>query len=462
MFGITPNGKQVEVLALPATGHITVLGTAGSGKTTIALLRAIQLANFPGNQKVLLVTFNGALVQYIRSMSNYNSSGITIENYHKFARGYLNSRGKMPSWNGILDPDGKEYFIQQAVDYYQKLNFLESTFKRPISFFIDEITFIQKFGFTSFADYYNAERIGRGSANIRRDNRKWIYDVYEKYLELRNTQYDWDDLAFHVYHELQADTTPRRYNHIIVDEGQDFSPMMINSLVNAVAPKGSFTFFGDVAQQIYGSRLSWRHSGINADKIWRFEANYRNPAIITNFANDITRSKYWQQNSDMVKPSIQIAEGPNPILVKFENMTKEMNWIVQRAISNASTSSNVIICRNREHVDLFMRIFNSKGYLATEIDKNTPGFAHMRTIYLTTFHAAKGLEFDNVYIPFLSEDIFPDRETIEKARTEEDAYADEIKLFYVAVTRSKYGLYMSYHGTLSSLFPVNSKNYDLY
>ena len=44
---IRPKGKQEEVMALPAQGHIVVLGTAGSGKTTIALLRALHLANIP-------------------------------------------------------------------------------------------------------------------------------------------------------------------------------------------------------------------------------------------------------------------------------------------------------------------------------------------------------------------------------------------------------------------------------
>ena len=44
----------------------------------------------------------------------------------------------------------------------------------------------------------------------------------------------------------------------------------------------------------------------------------------------------------------------------------------------------------------------------------------------------------------------------------EEAYADEIKLLYVAATRSKYGLYMTYSGTLSPLFPKNSDAYDFY
>jgi hypothetical protein len=32
-----------------------------------------------------------------------------VKSYHKFARGYLDSRGKMPRWNGILGPDGQIY-----------------------------------------------------------------------------------------------------------------------------------------------------------------------------------------------------------------------------------------------------------------------------------------------------------------------------------------------------------------
>lgn len=350
MYGITPKGKQEEVMALPAKGHIVVLGTAGSGKTTIALLRAHHLANIPESGRVLLVTFNGALVEYMRGISKSRSAKLVVENYHKFARGYLNNRGKMPRWNGILSPDEKAYYIEQAVDVLKKEYPAESTLRRAKEFFIDEITFIEKFGFADLATYNEAERIGRAAANIKRENRKWIFAVYKKYIELREAvgrKYDWDDLAFYVYNELQDDENERRYTHIIVDEGQDFSPMMIKSLVDAVADGGSFTFFGDVAQQIYGSRLSWRDSGINADKIWRFDVNYRNPATITAFAKDITESEYWRQDGDMVEATAQIAEGPKPILVKFSNKPREMAWVVERAISTGKTSSTVIVCRTK-------------------------------------------------------------------------------------------------------------------
>lgn len=463
MLGITPKGKQIEVMALPAKGHLIVLGTAGSGKTTIALLRAAHLANLPGNDRVLIVTFNGALVQYMRGISHSQSTKLVVENYHKFARGYLNSVGKMPRWNGILNPDEKAYYIEQAVECLKNQYPTESTFKRSKEFFVDEITFIERFGFADLATYNSAERIGRASANIKRENRKWIFEAYKKYIEFREEagrKYDWDDLALHAYNEMQADTTERRYTHIIVDEGQDFSPIMIRSLVSAVADGGSFTFFGDVAQQIYGSRLSWRDSGINTEKVWRFDVNYRNPSTITAFASDITRSEYWRQDDDMVSARNQIAEGPKPILVKFANKQREMKWVVERAISTGKTSSVVIVCRNRADIDSFMLLLKNDGYDATEIDKDTPGYAHIKTVYLTTFHAAKGLEFDNVFVPFLTVDKFPDPDTVSSAISEDDAYADEIKLLYVATTRSKYGLYMTYHDTLSPLFPEDSTNYD--
>ena len=155
MLRITPTGKQHEVMALPAKGHIVVLGTAGSGKTTIALLRAHHLANLPSNAKVLLVTFNGALVEYMKGISNFRTTKLIVENYHKFARGYLSSMGKM-GLNEILGPDEKVSYIEQAVEALKIQYPSESTLKRSKAFYVDEITFIEKFGFADHAEYNEA------------------------------------------------------------------------------------------------------------------------------------------------------------------------------------------------------------------------------------------------------------------------------------------------------------------
>lgn len=462
-MSINPKGKQLEVLALPSTGHTVVLGTAGSGKTTIALLRAYHLATLSPNNKVLLVTFNGALVEYIKGISNTIPQNLTVENYHKFARGYLSSRGKMPKRNGILDSNDKVNYISYAKRSLQEQYPNESTLARSDEFFVDEITFIEKFGFIDLEAYKNANRVGRASANIKRENRIWIYGVYQKYIELRKAEkyyYDWDDLAYYAYLELQNDQTPRRYTHIIVDEGQDFSPMMIKSLVSAVADNGSFSFFGDVAQQIYGSRLSWRDSGINTDKVWRFDINYRNPSTIVSFAKDLIKSEYWQKDEDLINAKEQVAEGPKPILIKFSEKLNEIEWIVKRAITLSKSSSVVIICRNRSDIDVFLNVLEEQECTAIEIDKDTAGYADTKEVYLSTFHSAKGLEFDYVFIPFLEESRLPDSDALARAASETEGYADELKLLYVAVTRSKYGLFMTYSKTLSRLFPKSSSSYE--
>lgn len=455
-------GKQQEVLALPASGHIVVLGTAGSGKTTIAMYRAIHLSKLPEEGRVLLVTFNGALVEYMTQLCDESSDRLVVESYHKFARGYLNSRGKMTP-NCILN--NKDSLVEEAVFALKKEYPEESTYRRPVKFFIEEITFIQRFGFTSYEEYKSAERIGRSKAYIKRENRQWVYKAFQKYIELRDNsgkKYDWDDLPYYVYNELKNDHGERRYKHIIIDEGQDFSPMMIKSLIEAKAIDGSFSFFGDVAQQIYGSRLSWRDSGIDAKKIWRFEANYRNPISIVRFAKSISESKYWVNDVDMVEMQSQIAEGPKPILIHFSSIDTERNWIVNKAIEIVGMSSVAIVCRNRSDLDTFYALLHGKRCNAVEINKDTPGFASERKVYLTTYHAAKGLEFENIMIPYLSSARFPDKDTVSNSLSLEDTYSDELKLLYVAVTRSKYGLFMTYSNELSPLFPQNTEVYDLF
>jgi superfamily I DNA/RNA helicase len=125
--------------------------------------------------------------------------------------------------------------------------------RRSEEFLDEEFQWIQQHGIASKEDYVAVERIGRTATRVTRAERPLLFDLYTRYLNQRQQggkSYDWEDLASAVIRELQFDQSKRLYRHVIIDEGQDFSPEMLRSLAAAIPENGSLTFFGDIAQQI--------------------------------------------------------------------------------------------------------------------------------------------------------------------------------------------------------------------
>ena len=456
---IEPKGTQKEVLALPPSGHTVVLGTAGSGKTTMALLLARKLSNLSGSPNILVVTFNRALVAYMNAIQS-STRGIVVEHFHLFALGYLKSQGLNTDYV-ILPEDIKENIITEIVEEKRKSAPTESTYLRPVNTFLEEIEFLERFGVSSLEEYISMERVGRSDTYIARDKRKYFYNVYESYKSKRKEKgylYDWDDLAITVYKTLLSDKKERRYKHIIVDEGQDFSPMMLKALVKAVGEEGSFTFFGDVAQQIYGNALSWKSSGIDTKKVWRFENNYRNPVEIAEFAQDIVKHPKWEaKGEEYIMPKFEIpAAGVKPMLIKYKSIDEEKQGFA-RLLKNRG-GRNVIIVKNRQFVKDFMSELRKNGVTSYEIRKEQNS-SIQDGVYVSTFHSAKGLEFDNVFIPYLNEEDYPDLKMLDDSENKDRVFANALKLFYVAVTRARQSVIMSYSSKLTKVFPENSVNY---
>lgn len=464
-----PQGIQIEVLDLPPKGHNVILGTAGSGKTTLAIYRAYGLARLDENEKVLLVTFNTTLVKYLEAIADDNTiNNIDVRNYHKFARGYLASRGKMPAMNGIVsgleDGDNKKLILIRKALQNVILKYGEnSTLRRSATVFLEEINWIEKMGLSSLSEYEIVERVGRSDTRILRENRKFFFMVYEEYLRVREKEgymYDWEDMATTVYEELLSDNGERMYKHIVIDEGQDLSPMMLKSLVQAIPEEGSLTFFGDVAQQIYGGRLSWRDAGLKIEKkkIWRFDRNYRNSKEIARFAIEISKLPYFINESDLVEPIMPLASSPLPAVVHFDDEEKELRWIVNTAIKNSNNESVAILVRNREAVDYLEKLLKEKGNIPQILKNGMRKLDVTAKISIGTYHSAKGLEFDMVLLPGCSKERLPGKDKIEALEGRNEALKEDIKLIYVAVTRAKRGLIISYTGEKTELLPEQKNN----
>ena len=451
-----PLRKQREVLYLPDKGHSVVLGTAGSGKTTLAIYRAAYLsaAGMPHSGRTLLLTFNKALVTYLKHLKPLELENVKVEWYHKFAVGYLGSRNKMGHYgaNVVCKPQLREQLITQAVSNVASKYDHHKFFERPIEFFLDEIQWIFANGIMCESEYVSIERKGRVGTNLARNLRSVMYEILQEYLRLRTQQgklYDWDDIAFHVRQELLLDDSKRLYRHIIIDEGQDFSPEMIRSLAVAIPEDGTLTFFGDVAQQIYGQRTSWRFAGLTVPQTWEFKENYRNTKQIAQLGLAISRMPYFSDIADIIEPISPRADGPLPTIVTCLDQNKEIEIALKMARDASQTKSVAILFKSHEQERLISSQLPSN---ATHLHKEMTRWIDGPGVFYGTFHSAKGLEFDVVILPFLDDENLPDPGHI-ASQGEEDALTHDGRLLYVAVTRAKTNLLLLHSSQITPLLP---------
>lgn len=428
----------------------------------MAIARARYLTNslLPEMGRTLIVTYNKALMNYICSFGDEIPENVDVRNYHHFARGYLKSRGKLPD-RSIISVRLREQLINQAIadvkEKYEDLPF----FRRPLKFFLDEIQWLNGRNIESVVRYNEVTRTGRASAQMNRVLRPIMWEILERYRQLRAERgrlYDMDDIAAAVSVTFDQDIHPRMYKHVIIDEGQDLSLEMIRSLTKAISKDGSITFFGDVAQRIYGHGrgMSWREAGLQTRQVWRFEQNYRNTRNIAKLAVAVSEMPFFLGGQDMIAPIVSAADGPKPTLVHFADPEKERELVGNVVAKHCLTLRVAVLLRTHE------KIREISAYLpsgAKQLNEEGANWLAGNGAYFGTYHSAKGLEFDLVILPFLSSSHLPNLENTEADEVSE-VFAEDGRLLYVGITRAKTNLLLTYTGDITELLPIDVSLYS--
>lgn len=449
-----PVGRQRDVVYMPAEGHHVVLGTAGTGKTVMAIHRAVHLTSpsTAGHGPTLLLTFTKSLTSYLDHLAAGHRTQLTVENYHRFARGYLAAQGRMGP-NAIVENQTRRELIEQAVSEVAEGYKPSSLFNRPAEFFDDELDWIEGQGLRTLEEYLAVKRVGRMSP-LQVPTRTAIWKIRARFLDHLGAvgkRYTWSGLPSAVREALNADGTARRYRHIVIDEGQDLSPEAIRSCAEALQEGGSLTLFCDYAQQIYGQRISWTSCGLTIAKAELFTDNYRNTPEIAKLALAMASMPHFRDSADLVVPRIPVrAASAKPTLVRCSNSVEEALVVRRLAADLGMTSRVVILTPTRSQARQACQGITGVKMLH---DRNThwddePG------VFAGTYYSGKGLEFDIVLLPFSGSDQIPDPSTV-SAFGEEEAAARESRLLYVGVTRAKRELVITYSGTLTPLLPAS-------
>jgi AAA domain/UvrD-like helicase C-terminal domain len=262
-----------------------------------------------------------------------------------------------------------------------------------------------------------------------------------------------DELPYRLVKWLETDRAKswvKRFKTIIVDEFQDINDIQWELLKGFYHPYATMTIVGDDAQNIY----SWRgssvdfilnfHSHIKNVNDYQLCRNYRSTESIVTVANSVMR--FIPTLPFKEKMIANLRGGRRPEVHFFFRSADEYDWIVNsldkmlKQIGAENPTFNFAVISRYNH-DLFKieERLHLKGIpynLCTNYDPERSK-THNKKITLATIHASKGLEWDVVFLMNLHDNVFPSRKGDEEI-------IQERRLFYVAITRAKKGLFMTY------------------
>ena len=294
--------------------------------------------------------------------------------------------------------------------------------------------------------------------------------VSDRYAQCKRERGVWDfsDLVdgavtlFEQYPSV-ADCYRRRFKAVLVDEFQDTNPLQVRFL-HQLLSDGKYLFaVGDDDQAIYGFRgadirpiLEFQEHFPGA-RILKLQTNYRSMPALLAKANRIFREKDLLYRKVLVSGRYPRGSGTPPVTRRFDNQEKMAAWIPEQARMCAERlkvpiPSMAVLFRTNQSADRVAEYFRLTGAPDTHFPQ------------LLTVHKSKGLEFPAVFLCDMEETVFPAyrkpsgkridsifdliRTIFSKVRHEDDPDLDEeLRLFYVAVTRAQLHLYLLYSRT---------------
>ena len=158
---------------------------------------------------------------------------------------------------------------------------------------------------------------------------------------------------------------------------------------------------------------------------------------------------HFRGTADLVEPAAPTADGPPPVLARFSSGEKEIGFVAALAREWAETGTVAVLFRDRKSERRLQPLLPAD---ATRLHGRMSRWSPAPGLYHGTFHSAKGLEFDSVLVPFASAAHLPHPPDVE-AHGEDGAASRDARLLYVAVTRARANVALTYHGAPTTLLP---------
>lgn len=403
---------------------------------------------------------------------------ILVETYS-----YLTGEGRLLETlrKKLLD-EGVKYKEVDFIDIFNKIYDNENT-----NHYDEFIQFIASFINLFKSNGYEYETFDEIISNLDKKNiffynrtktfleiTKSVYLYYQKQLAT-NKQIDFNDMINEATHIVGTSDMAFPYRYIIIDEYQDISVSrfkLVETIRNKT--KAKVMAVGDDWQSIYrfaGSDLNLftnfeKYFGYN--QLLKIENTYRNSQELINYAG-----QFVMKNEKQIKKDLK-SEKRNPTPIKMlgyvgvDEILRTLKYTIGEIVQDFGPKAEIMLLgRNNFDVNFldkvpeFKVLFNQQGVKVTY-----QKYPKLNMFFLST-HRSKGLEADNVIIINASNRTtgFPNRMSddpiLSLVLTEQDEYlfAEERRLFYVALTRTKNSTYILVPDMNMSSFVRELKEY---
>ena len=400
--------SQRNIIVQNIDKSIAVRGAAGSGKTNLAIHRALQ-AKDKGSYAIVIFTIA------LKRMIAYGMEALGLDKERIAYEWAWTHRG--------FDMTGDVYWKKSDGKYLYLVNDMS----------------VRKF-----------ERCAKDSKSYGIDFADWVDDRFYRAFGRRTSWFheipcdeNFDVTNTEVYELIPSGTMFKQpednIDYLIVDEAQDFN---VSDYKQRIVPKVgvSLSLFGDSAQQMnsQGSNIEDIATALDYDRL-SLDYNYRLPKSIAKVVQQI-------QNTGVDLMTYNRKDGgnsdypnyPKPVIAKYNNREAELQGILNK-IQMEDLDDVAILVPTEDDVRVVNDFLNEHG-VQTQVHYRTKDFVPFNTINtldfsnndlpcILTYYAAKGSEFDNVFVPFANTEKVQSRNS-----------------FYVACTRSSCNLCISYSG----------------
>ncbi|MDA8349046.1 MAG: UvrD-helicase domain-containing protein [Pseudomonadota bacterium] len=442
--------EQQQIVERDFNGPARISGSAGTGKTIVALHRAVHLARTHSDSRVLLATFSEPLAHALqiklRRLVSHEprlAERIDVDALDTVAiRLHKSLIGPV-----TLVPESMLRTIVQESSAAAPAHRFSPSFLRSEWTHIVDARQLR-----TWEAYRDVPRLGR-KTRLKEPQRAQLWEIFARVWstlgERKLTTLAGAYVA--LTGRLAAERNPP-YDFAVIDECQDLSVAQLDFLAALGGDRSNALFFaGDLGQRIFQQPFSWFSQGVDVRGRSRtLRVNYRTSHQIRQQADRLLDPELTDMDGlrEERRDTVSVFNGPVPQVRSFATEDEEVKavaaWLRERTTEGVEPHEIGVFVRSEAQIGRATRAMREAGIACRELNTQvevTGGFAAIGVM-----HLAKGLEFLAVAVMACDDEVLPLQERIEQIGEDgdlQDAYDSERHLLYVACTRARDQLHVS-------------------